>query len=282
MERDSRAEGEAGSVEDGGQATEFARNAIRHFLDAYVNPELERRQAAGLLEETFRFWGAQVIFFPYARAPDVSINSEMRLRVRVKLKDGTPGKPKGAPLLLGEVGDISEIALDEREDPDCAQAAIFRVGNKWILAFDIHYNRGLSRSHIVAAREFFSAAESSLAQQAWSAFVDNLFSAAELVAKAVLLSVPDPKLRTKHRHGYVQTHFAKRAGGSEYAKTLKGLAKLRPTRKVSQEATLSQCYGGPATPHSCQRDVGYRCGAAGCWIAQTGCAILSLSPGLCE
>ena len=57
--------------------------------------------------------------------------------------------------------------------------------------------------HVEAAEQFYKAAEFSLNERLWNPFADNLFSAAELAVKSLLLSTPDVDFKKKTSHAAI-------------------------------------------------------------------------------
>ena len=101
------------------------------------------------------------------------------------------------------------MEITEKEDPDCGHATLVRIQNSWIIAFDFRYNKGLARKHVDTAKQFYDSAEFAFNRKNWSSCLDNLFSAAELAAKAVLLLIADPIFAKKVKHGGIQHRYNK-------------------------------------------------------------------------
>lgn len=164
------------------QGAEVSGRALQQFMDIYVLPEIGRRQELGLLDKPLNLRAAQIIFFPDRRTPEVRINSEVKAIGEVKLKDGVTKKP-GEAVFESEREGLGKINLTDEDDPDCGHATMVKLG-------DFRYNKGLSREHIGRAEEFYAAAKFSLDKGNIAACFDNLYSAAELAAKAFLLTIP--------------------------------------------------------------------------------------------
>ena len=75
------------------------------------------------------------------------------------------------------------------------------------IRFDFRYNKGKASELLAAAEEFFETASSALAAGRLRAAIDNLFSAAELAAKAYVMSTPLPGDSEKKSHGLVHSRF---------------------------------------------------------------------------
>ena len=226
------------------QKKEFSRRLFEQFMDLYVAPEIKRRQQVGELDKSFSLRAAQIVFFPDGRKPQVRINSEVKAIGKVKLKPGI-SKKAGEDIFEHEVEGLEVINLTEEDDPDCGHATLVRIGNSWIIAFDFRYNKALSAKHIEAAKQFWKSAEFSFKQRNWAPFIDNLFSASELLAKSVLLSMPDPKFRKKTTHKAIQMKFNRFAdlGNVQpvYRETFNKLSGLRDrARYLKKDVTISE------------------------------------------
>jgi uncharacterized protein (UPF0332 family) len=159
-----------------------------------------------------------------------------------------PGIQKGLGDLVteDELEGLEGLVLMEDEDPDCGHATLLRLNDRWVLAFDFVYNKGLARKHLEAASQFVEAAEFSLERESWSAFVDNLFSAAELSAKATLLALmSDARFREKATHKAVHSRYNRfvHLGNADlmYAEVFNRLSELRyPARYVQRDFSVSE------------------------------------------
>jgi uncharacterized protein (UPF0332 family) len=182
------------------------------------------------LEKPLDLRAAQIIFFADGKKPEIRINSEIKAIASVKLKAGI-SKKKGDPIRANEVEGLNKIKLTDMEDPDCAHATLIRIINTWIIAFDFRYNKGLAQKHIDTAKQFFEATKFSFDRKHWSPCLDNLFSAAELSAKAELLMIPDPKFKKKTSHYGIKSRYNRFANlGNVELKYCKALNKLEGLR----------------------------------------------------
>ena len=188
------------------QNDEFGSAVFEQFMELFVMPEIERRQDVGELEKPLDLRAAQIVFFPDSRKNQVRINSEIKGLAEVKLKPGI-SKEAHEDVFEHELESMKFVELSEEDDPDCGHATLLRIGNRWSITFDFRYNKALSRKHIEAAEQFYGAAQYSLEHKGWSAFIDNLFSAAELLARSVLLSNPDPEFREKTSHKMIKSRY---------------------------------------------------------------------------
>lgn len=193
-------------MENQEQGNEFGNRVFQQFMGLYVNPEVRRRQEAGELQKPLDLRAAQIIFFSDGRKSQVRINEEVRAISKVKFKQGISKNP-GDPVFEHEIEGLEKINLTEEDDPDCGHATLIKINDRWTIAFDFRYNRGLSRNHIKTAREFYEAAEFSFTKKNWSAFIDNLFNCAELSVKVILSTFSEPKFLKKAKHKLIQLRY---------------------------------------------------------------------------
>ncbi len=106
-----------------------------------------------------------------------------------------------------ELEDVTAFRLLEDDHPNCAHITLVRLQERWIIGFDFQYNKELSAKHVQAARDFYEVAKFALERGSLRPFVDNLFSAAELAVKALLLSIPDPSIRNSKKHEMLTSRF---------------------------------------------------------------------------
>jgi len=81
------------------------------------------------------------------------------------------------------------------------------IGDRWYGSFDFRYNRGKAAELLSAAEEFFQSGSAALAAGRRRPAIDNLYSAAELAAKAFVISMPLPGESDSTSHGQVQKRF---------------------------------------------------------------------------
>ncbi len=223
---------------------EFGQRVLQQFMELYINPEVSRRQEIGELPKPLDLRAAQIIIFSDGRKTLVRINEEIRAIAKVKYTQGI-SKTVGEPIFQHEIEGLEEINLTEDDDPDCGHATLIKINGRWTVAFDFRYNKALSKKHIETARQFCESAEFSFSQRSWAPFIDNLFSASELLAKCILLSLPDPKLRKKASHKAIQIKYNRFAdlGNVDvvYRKTFNKLSGLRDqARYLKGDVSISE------------------------------------------
>jgi uncharacterized protein (UPF0332 family) len=79
----------------------------------------------------------------------------------------------------------------------------------WYLAWDMRYNAQRIDTTIKVAAEFMESARDNLnaSSPRLRPFIENLFGAVELLAKAVLLILPDKKVLRGKTHGLIKSNF---------------------------------------------------------------------------
>jgi len=174
-------------------------------------PEIERRQAAGLLPKPFPFMAAQVIFRPGGTRPEIRLNEEVKALIDVKYKDGVAIK-HGDPVFAEHVERFNSMELPDTEDPDCGHFTTIQLRGQWYLSFDFVYNKGRARALLSTGREFLSAASDALKRGHMHAFVDTLFSAAEIAANVLIFVVSPAKTKPYPSHGEIHSRL------NQYAK----------------------------------------------------------------
>ncbi|MBI4449658.1 HEPN domain-containing protein [Candidatus Uhrbacteria bacterium] len=224
---------------DGGLDEEAAERALRSFWEIYVQPEVTRRQAEGRLPVPAQISRAQVLFYPDERPNEVRLNEEVRAKVRVTLREGR-NRPAGSLLRFDEIASWEGIDLARGDDLDAGHITfVVTPDGGQVFAFDAVYNKRLAAEHLAAAREFLDAATAAVSKGHARAALDTLFSAAELAAKATLLTMPDPAFQKSKKHGVIHARFNRRVrwgnGQPELAATLNRLRALRPRARYLEE-----------------------------------------------
>lgn len=168
----------------GGQSAaddEAGRTFFFEVLRLYFNPEYERRLATGRIAPGTPVLAAQAVF-PKDQTI-IRLNSEVRGQAMGHL--GRSIKP-GEELRWEDFAGIQsfELAPDEI---DYGHVTLFRIGDDWKCYFN--FLRGRSRANALAVRagNFLKIAKNAHGNGWYDVAVDNLFSAAELLAKANLI-----------------------------------------------------------------------------------------------
>jgi uncharacterized protein (UPF0332 family) len=177
---------------------------LQQVFELWVMPEVQRRQSAGQLPPNFQLWQAQVVF--EVNAPvKVRLNNEVRSMMTVRV---TRAVAKGEAVGMSDFSEIVSIELTEN-DPNAGHITIIAHQGIWYLTWDTRYNAQRIATTITTAREFIESAQDNLkaVPPRVRPFTENLFSAVELLAKAVLLQLPDKKILSSKTHGIIKSSF---------------------------------------------------------------------------
>ena len=188
------------------------QQAFQQFLQILVLPEIERRQAAGRLPKPVELTKFQIIWFPDQRNTQIRINDEVKARLKTHLRDGVVKKP-GEQIRVADIGAIEDIDLTDSDDRDCGHATFVQLGNRWYGSFSAIYNKDMAAKYCRRGEEFLAAAKIILASNLMNAFLDTLFSAVELFAKAKLLLMNEFQMREKSSHKNLHAKFNLHAHG---------------------------------------------------------------------
>lgn len=205
------------------------QRTFAHAMELWFEPEIRRRQEAGTAPNPYPLRAAQVILYADARPHHIRLNEEVQVG-EMKLREGVT-KLKGEPVYLSEIEEIPSIRLPTTEDPDCGHFTLLLLGDHWYGAFDFRYNKGKASELLKAADEFLATASRALSEGHRRPAIDNLFSAAELAAKAFVITTPLPGDGDIRNHGRIQAQFNifARHGNvdAEHRKTFNALSEAR-------------------------------------------------------
>lgn len=196
------------SDEVGSQMTDeqgFQRT-FTHAMELWFEPEIRRRQDVGTAPKPYPLRAAQVIIYADDRTHLVRLNEEVQAIGEMKLKEGVT-KAKGEPVSLSEIEEIPSIRLPDSEDPNCGHFTLLLLGDQWYGIFDFRYNKGKAAELLTAADEFLATASHAVSTGHRRAAIDNLFSAAELAAKAYVITTPWQGDREIKNHGRIHARF---------------------------------------------------------------------------
>ena len=201
----------------------------------YVQPEIDRRDALGLLPGNFSLTAAQVIF-PPASSPYVRLNDEVVAVLRT---------PRAQAVTVGDHVDLADIDVTSigltSIDDDNGHFTLFnRGGDNWAIGFDSRRNASKARLQADAAHEFIETAVEALAADRGRVTVDLLFSGVELLAGAELLVLPiERHPRGRIPHAFIHTTYNRRrkSGNAlpEFVDLLNRLADLRAKARYRLE-----------------------------------------------
>jgi uncharacterized protein (UPF0332 family) len=212
------------------QEKELASNLLDQVFALWINPEVSRRKESGSLEQKFALSAAQVV---------IHVDSPIEVRLNNEIKGLLKAKAS-RPIAKGEAirnPDFSEILDFELVTPDdnAGHVTVILHRGLWFIKFDFLYNKSRIREALVVAREFIESAKASLDRKHMHAFSEALFGATELLAKAMLLKMPDEKILKAKTHSFVGSGLNRQAkvrdSIREYAKLLNQLTRLRSSAR---------------------------------------------------
>lgn len=180
---------------------EFNQRVLDQAFEFWFTPEVTARQKAGTLPTPCFLFAAQVIFSD-ASSPVVRLNQEVKGNAR--LKAGAPEITVGQPVLSDMLKYIERFELIEQEANLGHFTALRYDDRGWATVFDFQLNKATAADLVARAAQFISAARHSFELGFEAPYVDNLFSACELLARARL--IPTSKVALDSRtHGVVHS-----------------------------------------------------------------------------
>ncbi|MFC1743119.1 hypothetical protein ACFL35_03920 [Candidatus Riflebacteria bacterium] len=179
---------------------------IHHLFELFIFPEIEKRKKRG--KNYLPLSAFQILFYYDGRRPEIRLNTEVKGQFQAKIKNGIK-KQFGDSIKEDEIEKLTPIELAPEDDPDCGHATALRFNTFWYIDFDLRYNKKLASEYMKCAKEFLDCADFCRKNSQWRAFVDNLFSAAELFTKVILLAFGNPQLRKKATHKGIQIQLHK-------------------------------------------------------------------------
>lgn len=210
------------------------QKTLSHAMELWFEPEIKKRQEKGDAPNPFELYAAQALFFADGRSREIRLNEEVQTVKEVKLKAGV-SKKAGDPIFEDELEDIRSINLPPSEDANCGHFTLISFKGYWYGAFDFRYNKGEALSLLKVAEEFLITATEALSAGREHAAIDNLFSAAELAAKAFVITTPIPghKEIKGHRTVHARFNMFARHGNIEtdHRKTFNVLSQNRTTAR---------------------------------------------------
>jgi hypothetical protein len=172
-----------GEAAEHGEQQEGWKRTLAQMFELYFTPEIERRRIHGGLPGNFYLYMAQVLFPPVAEPPIILLNDEVK---------GTALLRAPRNIQQGEQISANDLQYIERFDLpdellDNGYFTVVRAGEGWSMFFNFLYGRARAKDMLELAEQFLEAALFSKARGDAGPAVDNLFSASELISKAVLI-----------------------------------------------------------------------------------------------
>ena len=215
----------------------MGQTVFSQALDLWINPEIDRRRNAGRIQDGFELNAAQVLFpSPLdARENVIRLNEEVHARARVKAARAVA---EGESLFESDIDDLDLIALEDRAEANSGHLTMIRIRNRWFIGFDFRRDRQRAQRYLNRAEDFLKAARLCFRHKLESPGIDNLYSSAELAAKAELLvfmAYVPARPRDLKDHGFVRGRYGRWTGLGNAQKSsnsaLNRLSRLRPAAR---------------------------------------------------
>lgn len=223
---------------------ELGQSVFEQTWQFWVSPEIERRRADGRLPPDFELCRAQVMFGMGNEPPEVRLNDEVR---GVVTAVAARAIEKGQLVTTDDISSVTEVMRSE-DDADSGHITMLLTNGGWTIAFDFRRNASHMERHAERAGAFIRAAERALADRDLPVFAETLFAAVELMAKGLLLWMPDDALLKSKTHGTIHARFnQQRALGNvdpQFAELLNALtAQRQSARYVRGDFRMSVSEG---------------------------------------
>jgi HEPN domain-containing protein len=220
---------------------DMGERVVEQAYEFWIGPEIERRREAGELPEDFALHGAQVIFGVDEELPEVRLNGEVKAVAQVTAARAIE---KGEQVTENDIAGFKDILLTD-DDPNEGHITIVAHKAGWAVAFDFRRNAARIAEHGKVARQFLEAAGWAREQGYSRVFVDNLFSATELMAKGMLIWQPDRSLLNSKTHRLIKVRFNLEGKhdnvDGRFVDLLNLLGKIRkPARYLARDFELSE------------------------------------------
>lgn len=236
-------------MEDEKPNDDFSNNVFTNMMNLFFNPEITKRKAENSIDDSFELLAAQAIIFPDERQTIINLNSEVSAIVKLKKvanKDNDGFK--------ASTEQIEYVKLKDEEFLNCGHVTIILFNDGYHISFDFQYNKQISREHLKAAEQFIETSKFALDNKYITSFIDNSYSAIELLAKTNLLLEANSKVAGKTIHKTIHSTFNLRFKNSHTAfeiqrrKTLNDLTVARKNARYLEgkiyfeEEKLTEIY----------------------------------------
>jgi hypothetical protein len=192
-----------GSVDDADP--EAARRLNKQIWELWVEPEILRRGREGILAPDFKLYAFQVLLASAndGRESIVRLNDEVK--AVAKIRSSRPIRV-GDPVYIRDIEAVEEIALVDGER-NFAHVTGLDLRGTWVVHLDFRYDKKRAHEHLQAAKDFLEMAQAARQTGKLRPFVDNLFSAAELIAKAELMLTPTGSPKELKNHERIKGRY---------------------------------------------------------------------------
>lgn len=216
--------------------------------ESYFEPEIGRRLDAGKLSAGTVIDRAQVIF-GFNDRPEVRFGGEVQGQrvVQGRLEMEGARHDQGAE---EEIGNTSSFELPPEEPDSGHVTALITASGLDLVILGVAAGE-LIESELEGAAEFIDSAKRALEGSALGSFADAAHTAAEMLARAELLRLPDPRLNSARTHDAVRSryHLWAKLGNTNprFAALLSSLAEWQKSAKYERSkfsltvATAADC-----------------------------------------
>jgi hypothetical protein len=175
-----------------------AKNFFKNVLDLWIYPEINKRLEEGKISKNTEVRRALITMNPNKNSPEVRINNEVGVTVITKYKSDVPKK----------YGEDEHLVIEQIDkDPNSAYIILIRVKDLWTIKFEGTWNKARAGQRFDAAKEFYEAATLCINNRLLRPFIDNLYSAVELLITSQLLLMADKDYARKQSHPSTRIHF---------------------------------------------------------------------------
>ncbi len=230
---------EAGILPLDGESEEIELNPVQQAFEIWIQPEVERRINSGTWERGTAIIAAQV-FLPSpldGEEPMVRLNGEVQASVKVKFKPKVSIKV-GDPVNARDIQEIGPVSRLAQDDANAGLITLLLLENSWHMSFDFRRDVPRASAILDRAQEFTLSASDSHDLGRDGVSYDNLFSAAELAAKAQLLLYMFFPYKHPNDHGAIFGRYRTWSSSGnvphQHINALKALRRVRPRARYLQ------------------------------------------------
>lgn len=210
---------------------EAASIFLKQCFDLWINPEIHRRAAAGLITPPIHLFAAEIVMWPN-KPPIVRLNSEVRATFHAVAVRSIEAGEEITGADIQKIDGVTPAA----DEADAGHLNLLSVGDSWHIQFDFTYNSAKIAELIKAAEEFIESTNAAVLGRRPRSLIELAWSAAEILATALLIVHPTQSHKT-HRGVMSQLHARRKNGvaGGEFARLLSELDKLRQPARYGSE-----------------------------------------------
>jgi hypothetical protein len=227
--------GDSEDADDIGPDVVGPERTLRQAFKLWITPEIERRVNAGTLTLPVDLQAAQVLFHE-GRHPEIRLNNEVRGSPLVRIS-----KPVqvGDNVSFDDIEKFEALQLDE-EEADAGHFTVIRRNDGWVMLFDFQRNKRKASELVELGEQFLAVAEYALSNKFLGPYIDNLFSACELLSKARLITADQTRLKT-HVAIHSKINLWQKLGNadSKFVELFNELSNLRPSVRYGGSQNIS-------------------------------------------